>query len=721
MASQIGEFYAKISADVSGLQKGLSEANAKLNELKGKAEEAGGGKSGAGNTGLGALGNTLKNFVNPASIATAAFGALTVFMKQSVAAASESAKIDAKLGAVIKSTGGAAGVTAAAIDNLANSQMKQTGMDDEMIKNGAAVMLTFTQVGNKVFPDAMKAAMDMSAVLGTDLQGSVIQLGKALNVAAGDTAGANMGMTALRRSGVSFTDEQKKMAMEMVKTGDIMGYQKLILAELSKEFGGAASAMFEAGDKSEAVKNSWENFQEAIGQQVLPAVRETNSAFATFLDTQTENISASDRQAEAAAFVRNQYGLTFNQMRGAMAQNKEFRETVHNQANEYLRLQQYGAQWEKQLDTQTAAQGEAATDYAQLTKGALSFTKAQDDYKKSLADVNNAMKQGDYLRQQYKSQQADLKQQLKDGTITQKEYDAAAVNMYKSWADGTFQAKEQAKAMADLEAATDSQAASMFLASLQADEAFDPQKAFDFAAASGLITKEAAEQQKAFNKVKTEMAAGGLSAEDAAGAIQAISGDLSALGGMSVATFIDVYIRTHGTTDAMGGPAGGTSKNSGFDASGGSLNLTYGHASGTENSQPGIFRVGELGEEGLVVGKNGNVSVIPAMTWREMKRYGIKPSGGFALGGYGPGIEGGSGTKDEHLSYYTYQTSRLDGASLTQADQEIAIVKKDMGELSSTLQGLNALLTGGLSTDLTNRTIRQLGQVISYEFAKVTG
>jgi hypothetical protein len=54
-----------------------------------------------------------------------------------------------------------------------------------------------------------------------------------------------MGMNALRRVGVVFTEQQKESIRAMVASGDIMGAQKIILQELEVEFGGAAAA---AGD-----------------------------------------------------------------------------------------------------------------------------------------------------------------------------------------------------------------------------------------------------------------------------------------------------------------------------------------------------------------------------------------------------------------------------------------------------------------------------------------
>jgi hypothetical protein len=84
--------------------------------------------------------------------------------------------------------------------------MNKSGVDDEAIKSSENLLLTFTNIRNEtgknndIFNQATKATLDMSTALGNDLKGSSILVGKALN-------DPIKGMTALRRVGVSFTDE----------------------------------------------------------------------------------------------------------------------------------------------------------------------------------------------------------------------------------------------------------------------------------------------------------------------------------------------------------------------------------------------------------------------------------------------------------------------------------------------------------------------------------
>lgn len=193
---------------------------------------------------------------------------ITAFFGESIAGARESAKVGALTEQVIKSTGGAAGVSAAGVNSLATSLSNLTGMDDEAIQGAENLLLTFTNVkngvgaGNNIFDQATEAVANMSTALGQDLKSSSLQVGKALN----DPVN---GMTALSKAGVSFTEEQKASVKAMVASGNTMGAQKVILAELSKEFGGAAAAAAVPGDRARV---AFGNLQEMIGGKLLPVI-----------------------------------------------------------------------------------------------------------------------------------------------------------------------------------------------------------------------------------------------------------------------------------------------------------------------------------------------------------------------------------------------------------------------------------------------------------------
>ena len=181
-----------------------------------------------------------------------------------VTGAMEAQEIQAQLNAVLTSTGGISGVTADMANALADSLETVTKFSGEAVLGGENMLLTFTNIGKDVFPAATETMLDMSQALGQDLKSSAIQLGKALN-------DPIAGVSALSRVGVTFTEAQKDQIKVMVESGDVMGAQKVILAELNREFGGAAKAAGETyAGKLAILDNMFGRLKDTVGNAVLP-------------------------------------------------------------------------------------------------------------------------------------------------------------------------------------------------------------------------------------------------------------------------------------------------------------------------------------------------------------------------------------------------------------------------------------------------------------------
>jgi hypothetical protein len=158
--------------------------------------------------------------------------------------------------------------------NLATQISNKTGADDEAIQSGENLLATFTNVRNEtgknndIFNRASKAAVDMASAMNNGvvdangLKAANIQLGKALN----DPV---KGVTALSKVGVSFTQQQKDQIKTLVEGGHTLKAQKIILAEVNKEFGGAAAA---AADPLTRLKTILGNVSESLGGLLLPVV-----------------------------------------------------------------------------------------------------------------------------------------------------------------------------------------------------------------------------------------------------------------------------------------------------------------------------------------------------------------------------------------------------------------------------------------------------------------
>jgi hypothetical protein len=177
----------------------------------------------------------------------------------------EANKVQAQTAAAIRSTGGAANLTARDVARLASSIEDATAVEDDNVQAGANLLLTFTNIkeevkgGRGVFSEATRVLVDMAAAMGNDVSSGAIQLGKALN----DPVA---GVSALAEVGVTFTDQQKAQIAAMVQAGDTAEAQRVILAELRKEFGGSAAAQADSVDRQ---LRKWDELQERVGGAVL--------------------------------------------------------------------------------------------------------------------------------------------------------------------------------------------------------------------------------------------------------------------------------------------------------------------------------------------------------------------------------------------------------------------------------------------------------------------
>lgn len=191
--------------------------------------------------------------------------AITAFGVSSVRSFMESENAITQTNAVLKSTKGIAGVTAEAINELSDALQKTTKFSDEEVRSAQNLLLTFTAIGKDIFPEATKTVLDMSTALGQDLKSSSIQLGKALQ-------DPILGVTALRRVGVNFSKDQVEVIKKLVETGQKAKAQKLILRELSTEFGGsAAAAATTYSGKIAILRNRFDELKESVGKTLIDA------------------------------------------------------------------------------------------------------------------------------------------------------------------------------------------------------------------------------------------------------------------------------------------------------------------------------------------------------------------------------------------------------------------------------------------------------------------
>lgn len=256
MSTEVGKLHYDLNIDDKNLGRQLDAADRKVSGFGDKMAKVG--------------------RVMAAAFAVAGAAAVG-FAVSSVKAFSEAQDAIAQTNAVLKSTGGVAGVTAKQVDDLSKSLQSETKYSDEAIRSAQNMLLTFTNISSKVFPETTQAVLDMSTAMGTDLKATSIQVGKALQ-------DPILGVTSLQRVGVRMTESQKTMIESLVKSGKTAEAQRIILKELQTEFGGSAKAAGQTFSGAlERLKNRLNDVQEGIGMLIVRGLEPVVGKIADFV------------------------------------------------------------------------------------------------------------------------------------------------------------------------------------------------------------------------------------------------------------------------------------------------------------------------------------------------------------------------------------------------------------------------------------------------------
>jgi len=190
---------------------------------------------------------------------------LVLLGKQSVSLYDTQLRAQKTVEQALVSTAGAVGKTKQELFGMASAlQGLTTFGDEDILQNVTAPLLTFTKIQGDVFERAQGSVLDMATLLKMDLKSASILVGKALN-------DPIKGVAALGRSGVQFSDDQKKVIKSLVETGQTAKAQALILQELETQFGGQAAAAAEAPlGKLRQLQNAIGDVKEQLGEQIVP-------------------------------------------------------------------------------------------------------------------------------------------------------------------------------------------------------------------------------------------------------------------------------------------------------------------------------------------------------------------------------------------------------------------------------------------------------------------
>lgn len=174
-------------------------------------------------------------------------------------------KVAVQTAAVLKSTGGAANISAKQIDSLALSLSNLSGQTKPAIQSAENALLAFTNIrnfagkGNDIFTEATKAVVDFSARTGRDATQAATLFGRALQDPASRVG-------SLSRAGVVLTSSQTAAIKALQKTSGVVAAQRLLISDLTTRYHGAAEA---AGNTVPGQLNKLKNALSEVAGEIV--------------------------------------------------------------------------------------------------------------------------------------------------------------------------------------------------------------------------------------------------------------------------------------------------------------------------------------------------------------------------------------------------------------------------------------------------------------------
>lgn len=305
--------------------------------------------------------------------AFAAIGSISFFNEAANAANALQEQLG-RLRGVIEATGGSAGVTAEQIDQFARELDEATLGGADRIREAAAQLLTFKTIAEDTFFRTLTVAQDLSDVLRTDITQSTIQLAKALE----DPV---RGLGALRRVGVSFTEEQQTLIKSLVETNQLLQAQDEILKAVEGQVKGAASAAGAGlAGAQDLVNKRLTDFKEIVGQLALPALTAAFNGVASAVGSITAKLK------EAVPALKEFFGIEEE------ISKLNLEDLAHKQARLTQQIKEGGEQYERAkraLQALARAGGESGAQAEQYRSTLNRLELELQDYQREL-DITNA-------------------------------------------------------------------------------------------------------------------------------------------------------------------------------------------------------------------------------------------------------------------------------------------------------------------------------------------
>lgn len=258
-----------IEGDASGAQKASQDAQRAMGEMQRRQREQGNAMRGAAReTGVlkAANDNLATSFRNAAGsmaimhgplggvasrlsatatlmsragraggVLAASIGAATIAAQRGVRAFTDYERQQLTTEQVINATGMAAGRTAEDIERLSREIGLGTLAATSEVRQAAGQLLTFRSIAGETFDQTLRLSQDLAAVGFGSITSAAVQLARALE-------NPEQGLNALNRAGITFSNTQREQIRNFMETGRVADAQRLILAQVERQVGGAGGA-----------------------------------------------------------------------------------------------------------------------------------------------------------------------------------------------------------------------------------------------------------------------------------------------------------------------------------------------------------------------------------------------------------------------------------------------------------------------------------------------
>ena len=154
------------------------------------------------------------------------------------------------------------------LQRIASRLGEQTLFNQEDFTQGFALLTSFRNIGVASYERVARAAADVATVTRTGVRESLLQLSKALE-------NPVEGMSALSRSGTTFTAAQKAVVKSLVESNRQLEAQEYLLRIVEGQYKGASTEAAKGfAGQMDTLNETFRDFQEVVGKGVLPIVTE---------------------------------------------------------------------------------------------------------------------------------------------------------------------------------------------------------------------------------------------------------------------------------------------------------------------------------------------------------------------------------------------------------------------------------------------------------------